>query len=346
MSFSPDDGSDGSAVCFNFENGAPEGQKIENHYLIFNTIYDAEIGLRSEYDGYVYCNLFYDIEQSAVRINGNSLEFLYVVNNSVYNAGYGIYHSRGTMFYAYNNLIVNPVLGHIKYQTGGNREIKNNVFFSSDSLLHLWVGGSGAQETRGLGNVSSNSNISDCFEGISDLLSTDSSNPYFLKSDKIGICVNNGESSGRVKEVVEDFDEVFGLNIAFDILSNKRPSTEQWDIGAYENNDPTGVTTNQHMSDKFTLSQNYPNPFNPKTVISYSVPAVGTSFMKSISLKIYDILGREIAVLVNEMKNAGDYTVEWDGISSSGQKVGSGIYFYQLKTSSGFTNTKKMLLLK
>jgi len=63
-------------------------------------------------------------------------------------------------------------------------------------------------------------------------------------------------------------------------------------------------------------------------------------------LKIFDILGREVATLVNEHKPAGNYTVEWNGTNSAGQMVGSGIYFYQLKTSSGFVETKKMLMLR
>ncbi|MBN1397427.1 MAG: PQQ-binding-like beta-propeller repeat protein [Bacteroidetes bacterium] len=95
----------------------------------------------------------------------------------------------------------------------------------------------------------------------------------------------------------------------------------------------------------FSLSQNYPNPFNPTTVISYTVPAVGTSFMKSISLKIYDLLGREIAVLVNEQKPAGTYTIEWNGKNSKGQPVGSGMYYYRLQAGQ-YTETKKMILVK
>ncbi len=91
----------------------------------------------------------------------------------------------------------------------------------------------------------------------------------------------------------------------------------------------------------YTLSQNYPNPFNPSTMINYQLP-----MNSNVSLKIFDILGREVITLVNEHKPAGNYTVEWNGTNSAGQKVGSGIYFYQLKTGSGFVETKKMLLLR
>ena len=85
----------------------------------------------------------------------------------------------------------------------------------------------------------------------------------------------------------------------------------------------------------FTLNQNYPNPFNPSTKISWQVPVGSWQ-----TLKVYDVLGNEVATLVNEYKPAGTYEVEWD---ASG--LPSGVYFYQLKTE-GFIETKKMLLLK
>jgi hypothetical protein len=92
---------------------------------------------------------------------------------------------------------------------------------------------------------------------------------------------------------------------------------------------------------EFRLYQNYPNPFNPRTVISYKL-----AVKSEVELKIYDILGREITVLVNEVKNAGDYTVGWNGTNSAGRQIGSGVYFYQLKTNTGFVTAKKMILVK
>jgi hypothetical protein len=90
----------------------------------------------------------------------------------------------------------------------------------------------------------------------------------------------------------------------------------------------------------FNISQNYPNPFNPSTIISYQLPV--TSY---VSLKIYDVLGRDITTLVNEMKTEGTHSVQWNGRNSAGQKVCSGVYFYQLKAESGFPKTQKMILL-
>ena len=88
-------------------------------------------------------------------------------------------------------------------------------------------------------------------------------------------------------------------------------------------------------SHEFALDQNYPNPFNPITAINYQIPV--NSF---VTVKVYDLLGREIATLVNEERVAGSYSVRWDGSSFP-----SGVYFYRLKAAA-FSDTKKLLLLK
>ncbi len=93
------------------------------------------------------------------------------------------------------------------------------------------------------------------------------------------------------------------------------------------------------VPERFSLSQNYPNPFNPSTKISFDIPSGGF-----VSLKIYDISGREVASLVNEVKTAGYYTVDFNASNLS-----SGAYYYKLSLNSdgkNFTETKKMLLLK
>lgn len=90
----------------------------------------------------------------------------------------------------------------------------------------------------------------------------------------------------------------------------------------------------------YTLSQNYPNPFNPSTTIEYQLPQNGL-----VQLKIYDIAGREVATLINEVQNAGSYRVQWNATDVQGSKVASGVYFYRL-TSGSFSQIKKMMLLK
>jgi hypothetical protein len=102
-------------------------------------------------------------------------------------------------------------------------------------------------------------------------------------------------------------------------------------------------STNSNTPDDFSLSQNYPNPFNPTTKIKYSIPAVTLRQAQSdikVTLKVYDILGREIATLVNEEIPAGEYEVEFNAAN-----LPSGIYCYQLKAGE-FLGTKKMILIK
>jgi len=104
------------------------------------------------------------------------------------------------------------------------------------------------------------------------------------------------------------------------------------------------VASHSFRQMNFKLEQNYPNPCNPATKINYSVPTA--SF---ITIKVYDIIGNEVASLVNEEKSAGSYSV-----SLNGSRLSSGIYFYRMNASanlsagtvSGFTDTKKLILLK
>lgn len=95
------------------------------------------------------------------------------------------------------------------------------------------------------------------------------------------------------------------------------------------------VTVELGPPDKYELKQNYPNPFNPATVITYGIPQEGL-----VTLKVYDILGREISVLVNENKEAGIYSSEFNG-----SYLSSGIYFCRLKSGS-YKALIKMLLIK
>jgi flagellar hook assembly protein FlgD len=88
----------------------------------------------------------------------------------------------------------------------------------------------------------------------------------------------------------------------------------------------------------YRLDQNYPNPFNPSTAIRYAIPNDGP-----VTLRVYDITGREIVTLVNEQKNAGMYEVRFDAKNSSGRALASGVYFYQIKAGR-FSETKLLLM--
>ncbi|MCX7877042.1 MAG: alpha/beta fold hydrolase [Ignavibacteria bacterium] len=95
------------------------------------------------------------------------------------------------------------------------------------------------------------------------------------------------------------------------------------------------MTENTLQPERFSLSQNYPNPFNPSTMIEYSIAKA-----EKVELKVYDLLGREVATLVNEIQAPGSYNVTFNA-----KNLSSGVYFYRL-TAGGFTDIKRMVLVK
>ena len=99
------------------------------------------------------------------------------------------------------------------------------------------------------------------------------------------------------------------------------------------------VQVDFHSVTDYALEQNYPNPFNPSTTIRYSIPVAG-----KVKLTLYNLLGSEVAVLVNEQQEAGNHTVQFS-TDDSGVNLGSGIYFYT-SNSGSFSQTRKMIVLK
>ena len=97
----------------------------------------------------------------------------------------------------------------------------------------------------------------------------------------------------------------------------------------------TGVIPESELAKMFTLKQNYPNPFNPSTTISYQIPT-----QSHVTLKVFDLLGKEVATLVNGIEQPGNKSVVWDA-----SNYPSGVYFYKLVTSN-YEATKKMILVK
>lgn len=125
------------------------------------------------------------------------------------------------------------------------------------------------------------------------------------------------------------------------------PATRELVAGTYGrsmykidlNSIPTFVESNEEVVNSFNLEQNYPNPFNPSTKIHYTISNAG-ELSKLVTIKVFDILGNEIATLVNEEKSAGNYEVEFNA-----NGLTSGVYFYQLQMAQ-FSQTKKMVLLR
>jgi hypothetical protein len=125
------------------------------------------------------------------------------------------------------------------------------------------------------------------------------------------------------------------------LTSTQRDSVERYLADRYADTSGALKATSVQSQDKsavphvFALNQNYPNPFNPTTTISYQL-----AMNSEISLKIYDMLGREVAKLVSGMQSSGDHAVEWNAA-----KFASGVYFYKLQAGN-YTSVKKLLLLK
>ena len=130
----------------------------------------------------------------------------------------------------------------------------------------------------------------------------------------------------------------FGINHAWILSDATSPVVLNYIFGTQDSvaQLPTGIKQlGGNMPIQYSLSQNYPNPFNPSTIIKYSVPK-----QQLVTLKIYNMLGQEVATLVNNQQNAGNYEVTFNA-----DRLASGIYFYTLNAGS-FVSTKKMILLK
>lgn len=146
----------------------------------------------------------------------------------------------------------------------------------------------------------------------------------------------NGPNIGAIKASTEDFRVVYcGFGIEQISDAAVRDSLISRSMMWLKDGIVSDVIDENQIPQAYSLDQNYPNPFNPATVIKYQVPATG-----NVVLKVYDVLGKEVASIVNENQNAGYYTVSFDASNLS-----SGVYFYTL-TSGEFTSTKKMTLVK
>ncbi len=108
----------------------------------------------------------------------------------------------------------------------------------------------------------------------------------------------------------------------------------------------TGVVKQNIIPDKYSLSQNYPNPFNPETTIEYTIPSNAKGETTKVTLRVFDVLGKEVATLVDEYKQPGNYKVTFNvGHLERSREMTSGVYFYQLRTGN-YVETKKMMIIK
>jgi hypothetical protein len=171
----------------------------------------------------------------------------------------------------------------------------------------------------------------------------------FKAGDKIKIVVTNldtapddslflGSNPHVLPDLVNATSSLYYTNLSYITFPVKANGTGLIGGDVFENNTNTNSNSTDNLIPKeFGLSQNYPNPFNPTTVINYSIPQ--NSF---VTLKVYDLTGREVANLVNTQLVPGNYSVNFN---ANTYNLSSGIYFYKLVAGS-YVNVKKLTLIK
>jgi len=184
----------------------------------------------------------------------------------------------------------------------------------------------------------------------------DSNSPelsWFLPTQSIGLKYELQYSiSGQFDDAVEINDLTTNSVKINNIQDNQK---YYWRVRSKDNNGNTSiysaiasfigkgitdVTGSTIIPEKFEVSQNYPNPFNPSTIISYSLPKA-----EFVTIKVYNMLGQEIATLLNQDVNAGIYNITWNGVDNSGSKVATGTYIFRVVAGDNVVS-KKMILLK
>ncbi len=177
-------------------------------------------------------------------------------------------------------------------------------------------------------------------------LSTSWNNPIGGQPAFSGTALTWQQITFPLNGIVQSGDQV---RIKFDFGADDSVVKIGWYIDDFSAVDLGTVVTDINSEepatpDAFVLYPNYPNPFNPFTTIRYQLPAAG-----KVTLKIYNLLGQEVATLVNRSHAAGVYSAVWNGQNSTGHAVASGVYMYRLELISGekrYASTKKLLLIK
>ena len=161
---------------------------------------------------------------------------------------------------------------------------------------------------------------------------------FAIEDAKVGCVVSNcdqviASATSSLDKAFTEYDKGNYQN-AENQITNAWKDAEQA-LGANLKKESIDNSNNINLPTEYGLSQNYPNPFNPSTTIDYQIPE-----KNFVSLKIYDILGRVVATLVDKEMNPGYYSANWNA-----GNLASGIYFYRLSSGS-FVSTKKLMLIK
>jgi hypothetical protein len=322
---------DGSAIILGAD-GYPD-----RSWILFNEIYDCDNGIRNEEtdQAWIVGNLIYDIKGFGIGLEKRA-DDLFIVGNTIYDVDIAIDQFLLDAFriHIFNNIFTNirKTALHLNIeslQVADSSEMCNNLFWQNEEpIIIRW----------GFGNKKDYYSTSD-FDGfvggtnniIEDPLFEDPDNYNFnLKANSPAI------DTGTAHYSYDTFFDHYSLNIKFDFAGMVRPQELNWDIGAFEYVDNTGVLTEQtNTSIDFKL-KNYPNPFNSESVIQYNL-----SKSSHVKLIIYNISGQVVKVLVDENLSLGEYHTIWDGKDESGRYVSGGVYI--CKMISEFNSGKKRI---
>ncbi|HMN24571.1 MAG TPA: T9SS type A sorting domain-containing protein [Ignavibacteriaceae bacterium] len=304
----------------------------------WNKVWDALSGMNCVYvdqSEYVYVGLNYTSTQGGIfrSIDGganwqqifNQTENVYAVTKL--SSGRILVASYGKVFYSDNdgsswNSTSNGLVSSTPSAFAINNQ--NEVFLSTlgygiykstDNGIN-WANKTGAS-----------------WEYSSLIINTDGSMYAGTKGNYVYCSLNNGDNWELVKSGMGE--DKYVLSLLTNSTGYLFAGMDYYGLYKSVNKVVTDVEDVDEIPMEFSLQQNYPNPFNPSTKISWQSP-VGNHQ----TLKVYDILGNEVATLVNEYRSAGRYEIEFNPL-----KLSSGIYFYTLRTGN-FVQTKKMILLK
>lgn len=222
------------------------------------------------------------------------------------------------------------------------------ITYTRNNLARYCISQNGGQTWQVDGNLGTNG-LADFTWCNSDSLT--SGDGYAIASfvDQNGdsITVRRGNMTGSLGAYLYKRNSVMSTGYLAPTCAVYKIGTSKYSAFAYAGQGPSSVYFNQenlvtgvtpisgNVPGSFVLMQNFPNPFNPTTTIRFDIPKNGF-----VSLKVYDVLGNEVATLVNENLNPNTYEVSWDA-----NRLASGVYFYKL-VSGNFTDVKKMILLK
>ncbi len=294
----------------------PAGLNNDNYFILNNLISGNTLNVSTGGSGGI------DIYNHSPTIENNI-----IVNNSAPRGGGAVIENAIPIFSS------NTIAYNTSTVSGGGLDIVN----SNPLIMNCIVWGNDAPtgpQISGLaivvysdveGGWTGEGNIND------DPLFVNPTNGDFTLQDNVSPCLQTGTDSIYIGGTMYYCPPFCIHNVPRPSPAGTRP-----DIGACENEYPVGIIDNLLLiPEEYSLAQNYPNPFNPSTKIKYGIPE-----RTFVELKIYDILGREVGLLVKEEQDAGYYELNFNAV-----KLSSGIYLYRLQAGD-YIKTKKMILLK